>query len=294
VTRARKPSQRNLHVKHDTAKHDTVKSMPVAQSGDEEPLPGDATALDGPRVARQIHFEDSVELLLPDMNVDDDEYSELTVDRGSKPPRPSSSRRLSPTLMQIFKRRREQIGISLDQIARLTGVEQEELERFEGTNGAHRLLYDHAVVVMRVLGLKPTDLPGMRVKDGREDVRGSADELQRSMVAGPMLTFEGQSGERYGGDIDRVLTTPAFTVKIGDDSLAPTYPRGALLLLRTDGTPGPTDVALLRHKRSKTLALRRLQAAQWLGLAVWQPPYPKAPEWVPVARVQVVLPRPAQ
>jgi len=34
-------------------------------------------------------------------------------------------------------------------------VELAELERFEGTEGRHRLLFDHAVVVSRVLGLKP-------------------------------------------------------------------------------------------------------------------------------------------
>jgi transcriptional regulator with XRE-family HTH domain len=193
--------------------------------------------------------------------------------------------------MQIFQRRRKQIGLSLEQIAKLSGVEKEELERFENTQGAHRLLYDHAVVVARVLGLKPGELPGLRAKDDRDDAQSAAAELYRAVLAGPTLTFEGKSGERFGGDVERVLTTPAFALQVGDDSLGAPYPKGTLLFF-TGGEAKPGDVALLRHKRSKTLALRRLEPPKWSGIQSWQPQYPVAPEWVTIGRLQVVLPRP--
>jgi len=288
VTRTRKPSQRSFK-----SNLETVKNLPAAPPDDDE-LPstsGEDTALDGPKVQASMAGEDSVELLMPERD-DEDELAERTIDRGSKPPRPSSSRRLSPTLMQIFKRRREQIGLSLEQIAKVSGIEKEELERFEGTQGAHRLYYDHAVVVMRVLGLKPTDLPGLRIKDGREDARAAADDLYRAVTTGPMLTFEGKAGERFGGDVERVVATPSLAIRLGDDSLGPAYPRGALLFLRGGVDAQPGDVALLRHKRTKVLALRRHQPPDWKGLAAWQPAYPLAPEWVPLALLQVVLPRP--
>src|SRR4051812_7961560 len=197
VTRVRKPSHRNLKSHLDTVKN--LPSPPAEDAG------SDDTSLDGPKVAAPVSMEDSVELLLPEFDGADDEFGGETIDRGSRPPRPSSSRRLSPTLMKIFQRRRQQIGLSLEQISKVSGVEAEELERFENTAGGHRLLYDHAVVVMRVLGLKPNDLPGLRVKDGREDARSAADELYRAMVSGPVLTFEGKAGERFGGDVERVL-----------------------------------------------------------------------------------------
>jgi transcriptional regulator with XRE-family HTH domain len=282
VTRARKPSQR---IK--TATLDTVKNL-TSPEPDPEAAGENDTALDGPKIHANLHMEESVELLIPQP---EDEFDEMTIDRGSKPPRPSSSRRLSPTLMQIFARRRKQIGLSLEQIAKVSGVEKEELERFENTQGAHRLLYDHAVVVARVLGLKPNDLPGLRSKEDRDDAQSAAAELYRAVIAGPTLTFEGKSGERFGGDVERVLTTPAFALKVGDDSLGAPYPKGTLLFF-TGGEPKPGDVALLRHKRSKTLALRRMEPPKWNGLASWQPQYPVAPEWVSIGRLQVVLPRP--
>src|SRR5581483_4377373 len=82
------------------------------------------TRVDGPRM---IVHEDSTELLLdpkapePSDSTQDtfDDDGEPTKHRGSHPPRPSSSRRLSPTLMKIFQRRREQIGLSMKQVAEL-------------------------------------------------------------------------------------------------------------------------------------------------------------------------------
>ena len=64
--------------------------------------------------------------------------------------------------MKVFQRKREQIGLSLEQLAKLTGIDEEELARFENTQGGHRLVYDHAVLVAKVLGIRPHDMPGLR------------------------------------------------------------------------------------------------------------------------------------
>ena len=58
-----------------------------------------------------------------------------------------------------------------------------------------------------------------------------------------------------------------------------------------DATPHAGDVVLVRNKRGKQLALRRATAQVWAPLASWQPPYPTGGDWLPVARLQAVLPR---
>jgi transcriptional regulator with XRE-family HTH domain len=194
--------------------------------------------------------------------------------------------------MRIFQRKREQIGLSLQQVAKLTGIDLEELTRFEGTNGQHRLVYDHAVLLARVLGISPKDMPGLRtVKESRDAVGAALGSLQTTLCSGPMLTFEGKAGERFGGDLERVGTTPHFGIKIGDSSLGDNWPRGTLLGFVMTATPTAGDVVLVRHKRTKQLALRRTSGTAWAPLASWQPPFPVGGDWVPVARLQVVLPR---
>ncbi|MEO6953845.1 MAG: helix-turn-helix transcriptional regulator, partial [Polyangia bacterium] len=44
---------------------------------------------------------------------------------------PGTDRRLTPTLLRVFARRRKQIGVSLDQVARLSGISTAELVRYE-------------------------------------------------------------------------------------------------------------------------------------------------------------------
>jgi transcriptional regulator with XRE-family HTH domain len=199
---------------------------------------------------------------------------------------------LSPTLMRIFQRKREQIGLSIAQIAKLTGIDLEELTRFEGTNGQHRLVYDHAVLVARVLGISPKDMPGLRSgKEARDAVGAGLGSLSTALCSGPLLTFEGKTGERFGGDLERVGTTPHFAVRVGDSSLGDAWPRGALLGFLMDASPTKGDVVLVRHKRTKQLALRRATGQAWAPLAPWQPSFPVGGEWLPVARLQVVLPR---
>lgn len=252
----------------------------------------DSTAVDGPPawVAIDPHDTDSSDLFLD--GDEEDDVDDPTVYRGDRPPRPSSSRRLSPTLMKIFQRKREQIGLSIAQVAKLTGIDEEELTRFEGTNGGHRLVYDHAVLVARVLGIRPQDMPGLRAREGKDPAAGALGSLTTALLGGPILTFEGKSGERFGGDLERLGTTPHFAVRIGDTSLGEAWPRGALLGFVMDASPQPGDVALLRHKRTRQLALRRANGQSWAPLSPWQPAYPTSGDWAPFGRLQIVLPRP--
>ena len=255
----------------------------------------DKTNVDGPRVAAPLEAHDTTRSPLELDEDDDDDGDELedpTVYRGDKPPKPSSSRRLSPTLMRIFQRKREQIGLTIAQVAKLTGIDIEELTRFEGTNGQHRLVYDHAVLVARVLGISPKDMPGLRAsKESRDAVGAALGSLATTLCSGPLLTFEGKQGERFGGDLERVGTTPHFGVKIGDSSLGDSWPRGTLLGFLMDSSPAGGDVVLVRNKRTKQLALRRATGQAWAPLASWQPSFPVGGDWLPVARLQVVLPR---
>jgi hypothetical protein len=253
----------------------------------------DKTNVDGPRVAAPLEAHDTTRSPL-ELDEDDDaeDVDDPTVYRGDKPPKPSSSRRLSPTLMRIFQRKREQIGLSIVQVSKLTGIDVEELTRFEGTNGQHRLVYDHAVLVARVLGISPKDMPGLRSsKESRDAVGAALGTLSTTLCSGPLLTFEGKQGERFGGDLERVGTTPHFGVKIGDSSLGENWPKGALLGFLMDSSPTPGDVVLVRNKRTKQLALRRATGQAWAPLASWQPSFPVGGDWLPVARLQVVLPR---
>ena len=266
---------------------------------------GEKTNVDGPRVASPLDVRDTARAgfappprSAPVNEIDrededeDDDLEDPTVYRGDKPQKPSSSRRLSPTLMRIFQRKREQIGLSIAQVAKLTGIDTEELTRFEGTNGQHRLVYDHAVLLARVLGVAPKDMPGLRsAKESRDAVGAALGSLQTTLCSGPLLVFEGKSGERFGGDLERVGTTPHFGVRIGDASLGDGWPRGALLGFLMDAAPAPGDVVLVRHKRTKQIAMRRATGQAWAPLASWQPSFPVGGDWLPLARLQVVLPR---
>jgi hypothetical protein len=258
------------------------------------------TIVDGPEVLApaDMHDTSSDPFLLHDEDDspwgdDDDASEDPTIYRGDKPPRPSSSRRLSPTLMRIFQRRREQIGLSIAQVAKLTGIEEEELMRFEGTSGNHRLVYDHVVLLAKVLGVRAEDMPGLRPRETKDVIAAAINALATTVLAGPMLVFEGKSGERYGGDHERVGTTPHFSVRISDSSLADVFPKGALLTFVADLQPRAGDIALLRHRKTKQLSLRRVTPSAFVGLSSWQPGFPApSPDWTPVARLQVLLPRP--
>jgi hypothetical protein len=48
---------------------------------------------------------------------------------------------------------------------------------------------------------------------------------------------------------------------------------------------------LLRHRRSKLLALRRFTPPTFNGLAPWQPAYVAGGEWLAIGRLTVTLPR---
>jgi transcriptional regulator with XRE-family HTH domain len=269
---------------------------PKAMRADSAP-----TNVDGPKVRAPADIHDTSDdpLLLGDdgdaspWDEDDDASEDPTIYRGDKPPKPSSSRRLSPTLMRVFQRRREQIGLSIEQLSKLTGIELQELIRFEGTNGNHRLVYDHVVLIAKVLGVRPEDMPGMRVREARDPIAGSISNLTTAVLAGPLLTFEGKSGERFGGDHERVGTTPHFSVKLTDSTLADVWPKGTVLTFVADLQPKAGDIAMLRHRKTKQLAMRRVMPMLLAPICVWQVAFPMpSPDWQPIARLQVVLPRP--
>jgi hypothetical protein len=273
-----------------------------AQHGDDGPTSIDGpkigdvpTNVDGPRIEAPADPHDTVsgELMTFDDDAEEDSQNEdPTIYRGDKPQKPSSSRRLSPTLMRIFQRKREQIGLSITQVAKLTGIDESELMRFEGTNGQHRLVYDHAVLVARVLGIRPQDMPGLRSsKDPKDAVGAALGSLMTSLVSGPTLTFEGKTGERFGGDLERLGTTPHFAIKLGDASLGEHWPKNTLMAFIMDASPQVGDVVLVRNRRGKQLGLRRATGQAWVPLAPWQPSYPTGGDWVPVARLQAILPR---
>jgi hypothetical protein len=198
--------------------------------------------------------------------------------------------RISTTLAKVFLRRREQIGLSLDQVSKLSGINAQTLKAYEMTGGPDRLLYDHAVILARVLGVRPQEMPGLRPRESKDDVAGIVGELARAVLQGPLITFEGRNGERFGGDVDRLSTAPAFALQIGDNSLGDAWPKGSLLSFIAE-QPMAGDITLLRHRRSKLLALRRLTPPTFNGLMPWQPAYVAAGEWMAVGRVQMVLPR---
>jgi hypothetical protein len=192
--------------------------------------------------------------------------------------------------MKIFQRRRLQIGLSTSQVAKLSGIDERDIVRYENESAQHRILFDHAVILARVLGVQPRDMPGLRTRDAKDSARTHVADLVRTLLGGPILTFEGRQGERFGGDLDRVATMPAFGVRIGDGSLGEAWVKGSLLGFVSEPAQNG-DVVLLRHRRSKLLALRRLTPPSYSGLSPWQPSYVVGGEWLSVGRLQVILPR---
>ena len=210
----------------------------------------------------------------------------------------SAGQRLSTVLGQIFRRRREQIGLTMPQLVKLSGISEGELRTMEAGEAGYRMFYDHAVVLARALGVPSTEMPGLRQKSGdKEDPATAIDEMSRRLRKGLVVVFEGKHGERYGGEVDRVAVTPMFTVCIGDASLGDAFPVGTLMAFLNDPHPHQGDVVLLRHRRSKLLALRRLHQNAWAGLQPWQPSYVAGPvgegadEWLPLGRMVLMVPR---
>lgn len=210
--------------------------------------------------------------------------------------RPSTGRRLSITLIGLFKRKRKKIGLTLEQLASLSGIDVEILTRMEANPDAarsdHRLLYDHAVVLARALGLSPSEMPGLRSASRAEEQDAPLRALQKQLLAAPLLLFEGRSGECYHGASDRLATSDHFTIKIGDSSLEPMFAHGALLGFSST-TPGKDgDLVLLRSLTIGDLALRRVDGGVLTGLSPWMPALVHdRKEWHPLGRLEVVLPR---
>jgi hypothetical protein len=199
-------------------------------------------------------------------------------------------RRLTPTLLKIFARRRGEIRLSLDQLARLSGIRMDVLEAIDRARPGTSITYDQVVVLSRVLGVPVDQLPGLRKRETRSHLGVALAELERTMLAAPLLRFQGDSGERYGGDVERATASKSFTVRVEDDSLEPSFVRGSLLGFMNGVRPRPGGVLLLRHRRSALLAMRRHEPPSYLGLVAWQPAYVVGGEWHLVGSLEVMLP----
>ncbi len=216
------------------------------------------------------------------------EYSGLSISSGA--PKSEEDRRLTLTLFKIFARRRVEINLSVDQLARLSGVALATLRAFEEGMPGQVITYDQAVVLARVLGVAPEELPGLRRRDERAHLGLTLSELERTLHAAPLLRFEGAHGERYGGDVERVAASKAFAVRVEDESLTPALPRGAMLGFMAGVRPRPGATLLLRHRRSALLAMRRHAPPAYVGLATWQPSYVIGGEWHVIGSLEVILP----
>jgi hypothetical protein len=199
-------------------------------------------------------------------------------------------RRLTPTLLKIFARRRQQIRLSLDQLSRLSGISLPNLEALDQGMPGTSITYDQTVVLSRVLGVGVDQLPGLRKRENRSHLGEVVAELERTLLAAPLLRFEGRSGERYGGDVERAASSKAFTVRVEDESLEPALVRGTLLGFMGGAKPRPSGILLLRHRRSALLAMRRNEPPSYTGLVPWQPGYVVGGEWHLVGSLEVVLP----
>ncbi|MEO6954098.1 MAG: hypothetical protein ABI321_20010, partial [Polyangia bacterium] len=174
--------------------------------------------------------------------------------------------------------------------ARLSGISTAELVRYEDEAVPTSITYDQVVVLARVLGVSLEDLPGLRPREERFPLGLTLAELERALFGAPLLRFEGASGERFGGDVERAAASKAFTVRIDDDSLAPAMFRGALLGFMNGTRVRPGSVVLLRHRRSSLMAMRRLDATLYRGILPWQPSYPIGGEWLVSGSLEVTLP----
>jgi transcriptional regulator with XRE-family HTH domain len=218
----------------------------------------------------------------------EDEYEAMSVEQS--PPGEEVDRRLTPTLLRIFTRRRKEIRLSIDQLARLSGITLDQLAAFERERPNTAITFDQVVVLARVLGVGTDQLPGLRPRENRTHIGVVLAELERTMQTAPLLRFEGRGGERYGGDVERAASSKAFTVRIEDDSLEPVLWRGMQLGFMSGTRPRPGGVLLLRHRRSALLALRRNHPEGYVGLLPWQPSYVVGGEWHVVGSLEVVLP----
>lgn len=188
----------------------------------------------------------------------------------------------------MISRRRKAIGLSLAEAAKLTGIEQKALAGYEANPPTERVLYDHAVVLARALGILPSEMPGIRHQPDKAP-RDPVADLEQAYAQGPVVTLEGAHGERFGGDIERVFVTPTFALKITDGAFAERFAKGATLGFVGDPKLKIGDVALIFHRRTRALALRAFLPPSYEKIASWQPSYVANADWSVVGRLQIVL-----
>jgi transcriptional regulator with XRE-family HTH domain len=271
-----------LHGTRDTDEHDLGELHPDYGDAAEEDLATGATAAAMPSVQEEALLDLGS---LNTVSVDSSYSRHVAEARGAE-----NERRLTPTLLKIFSRRRQQIRLSLDQLSRISGISLGSLEALDQGKPGTSITYDQMVVLSRVLGVGVEQLPGLRKRETRSHLGELVGELERILLAAPLLRFEGKSGERYGGDVERAAASKAFTVRVEDESLEPALARGALLGFMSGSKPQPGAILLLRHRRSALLAMRRNVPPSYTGLVPWQPGYVVGGEWHLVGSLEVILP----
>ena len=178
---------------------------------------------------------------------------------------PSTSR-LAAQLGKLLKRKREAIGLSLSHCSGLAGISAVDIAEYEA--GA-KTPYDHAMVLARVLGLSPTELPGFR-SSSESPVKGAIASAMTGLKETMRLVYHGV-GDRFEGPVDAVAGVTEFSVEIGDQHI-PEYPRGMLLAFMRDKSapiaasfaPG---IVMAHHVGSRMMAMRRIQEDLLVGLA---------------------------
>src|SRR5947207_3240435 len=74
------------------------------------------------------------------------------------PPAAAGASRLAVQLGRVLKRKREGIGLTLGQAASLSGINLSDIASYEGGG---KTPFDHALILARILGISPGELPGM-------------------------------------------------------------------------------------------------------------------------------------
>ena len=201
----------------------------------------------------------------------------------------SSNSRLATQLGRILKRKREQIQLSLQQIASLTGIAPADITSYESGG---RTPYDHAFLLARVLGIPPLEMPGMRGA-GDSPVRGALTAAMQGLSETVRLRYRCEAPEEHlDGPVDALKGVTEFCVEIADDNLLE-YPRGTLLGFVKDRGNQPFNdpgVVLAHHWRSRVMTLRRIQDHLLVGLHPEVPSYHlDKGAWEILGRLAIVL-----
>lgn len=207
------------------------------------------------------------------------------------PPSPSGSR-IALQLARVLKRKREEIRISLPQVAALSGIAAPRLAGYEADG---KVPFDHVLVLARILGVAHGDLPGMR-SSGESPVGRSISTVKQALAETLRLTYRGAGRDELAGSLDAVQGAPEFAVEIVDDGVGELRRGSLLAFVRERGavTAGAAAlqhaIVVANHLRSGILSLRRLQGDLLVGLSPDAPSYHIDPgEWDLCGRMVMIL-----